>query len=76
MFAEVIVPGKKEKRTRYCRLQEVGLVMCARTVGLYATGLCVFRRPLGIFVSLNSCTVLLYQQGTRYHTSYRTIFVI
>ena len=39
MFAEVIVPGKKEKRTRYCTcsLQELGLVMCARTVGLYAT---------------------------------------
>ena len=37
MFAEVIVPGKKKKRTRYCSLQELGLVMCARTVGLYAT---------------------------------------
>ena len=38
MFAEVIVPCKKEKKTRYCSLQELGLVMCARTVGLYATG--------------------------------------
>ena len=37
MFAEVIAPGEKEKRTRYCSLQELGLVMCARTVGLYAT---------------------------------------
>ena len=31
MFAEVIVPGKKKKRTRYCcSLQELGLVMYSR----------------------------------------------